>query len=206
MSEAPTPVSGLLFILCGPSGVGKSSLGERLRAEHPALKLSVSCTTRAPRGEEVDGVHYHFLGDEDFQRRVTEGRFAEHALVHGHRYGTLRSAVSEVLDRGDDMLFDIDYQGAAQLKEAFPQARSVLLLPPSMQSLEARLRARATDAEEVIQRRLQAARHEISHHGQFDFAVVNDHFEAAYGRLEAIYRSLKQEVRYHRPLIDRLLG
>lgn len=197
---------GLLLIVCGPSGVGKSSLCDRLRAEHPRLKLSVSCTTRAPRGRERDGVAYHFLSDEDFVARIERGEFAEHAHVHGNRYGTLRSSVEAVLGAGEDMLFDIDYQGAAQLKEAFEQARSVLLIPPSMRELEARLRDRGTDAEEVIERRLKAARAELSHFEAFDFAVVNDDIEAAYQRLKSIYNALRQEVRYHTPLLQRLLN
>ena len=201
-----TTPRGLLLIVCGPSGVGKSSLCDRLRAEHPRLKLSISCTTRAPRGQERDGVAYHFLSDEDFVARIERGEFAEHAHVHGNRYGTLRASVEAVLGAGEDMLFDIDYQGAAQLKEAFEQARSVLLIPPSMRELEARLRDRGTDAEEVIERRLKAARAELSHFEAFDFAVVNDDIEAAYQRLKSIYNALRQEVSYHAPLLQRLLN
>lgn len=200
-----TTPRGLLLIVCGPSGVGKSSLCDRLRAEHPRLKLSISCTTRAPRGQERDGVAYHFWSDEDFVARIERGEFAEHAHVHGNRYGTLRASVEAVLGAGEDMLFDIDYQGAAQLKEAFEQARSVLLIPPSMRELEARLRDRGTDAEEVIERRLKAARAELSHFEAFDFAVVNDDIEAAYQRLKSIYNALRQEVSYHAPLLQRLL-
>lgn len=201
-----TTPRGLLLIVCGPSGVGKSSLCDRLRAEHPRLKLSISCTTRAPRGQERDGVAYHFWSDEDFVARIERGEFAEHAHVHGNRYGTLRASVEAVLGAGEDMLFDIDYQGAAQLKEAFEQARSVLLIPPSMRELEARLRDRGTDAEEVIERRLKAARAELSHFEAFDFAVVNDDIEAAYQRLKSIYNALRQEVSYHAPLLQRLLN
>mgnify|MGYP001942579143 CR=1 FL=1 len=198
-------VKGLLLIVCGPSGVGKSSLCQRLRQEFPRLKLSISCTTRAPRGQEQDGTHYHFMSDEAFVDLINQGAFAEHAKVHGNRYGTLRSTVEEIIGVGNDMLFDIDYQGARQLKAAFPQARSILLLPPSITELERRLRSRATDDDDVILRRLDAARHEMSHYGSFDFALVNDDLDAAYQRLKTVYQALQQEVRYHAPLLERLL-
>ncbi len=206
MNEPVQPARGVLLIVCGPSGVGKSSLCDRLLAESPRLKLSISVTTRAPRGAERDGVHYHFVDRESFERRASEGEFAEHAVVHGNCYGTLRASVEAVLSAGDDMLFDIDYQGARQLKAAFPQARGVLLLPPSMAVLERRLRDRETDSEAAILRRLAAARHELSQFESFDYAIVNDDIERAYDDLKAVYRGLRLAVDYQRPLLRRLLS
>jgi guanylate kinase len=197
---------GCLFIISGPSGVGKSSLCERLLARYARLSLSVSYTTRAPRGQERDGVHYHFVTRARFEAMIAGGEFAEHAQVHGNFYGTSRAVVEAALSRGEDLLFDIDYQGAAQLKAAFPQeARAVLLVPPSMAALEARLRGRGTDAEEVIARRMAAARNELAQFGLFDYALLNDALEEAWEGLLAIYEAQRHLVSARRDEIEALL-
>jgi guanylate kinase len=185
--------------------VGKSSLCGRLLNEFDGLKLSVSVTTRAPRGAEKDGQDYHFVDMARFEAMVAEGRFAEHALVHSNRYGTLKSSVEEILSAGDDMLFDIDYQGSNQLRETFPQANSVLLVPPSMVALERRLRARKTDEEGVIVERLAAARMEMAQFGSFDYVVVNEDIEQAYTKLKSVYIALSQRTSRQRPFVESLL-
>ncbi len=203
MSTSP---KGTLLIVAGPSGVGKSSLCKRLLREFETLHMSISFTTRQPRGTEVDGVAYHFVDVPRFEQMVADGAFAESAFVHGNHYGSSRDAIAGVLDTGDDVLFDIDYQGARQLKEAFPNARAVLLMPPSMAILESRLRGRDTDGEEVIQKRLAAARHELSQFELFDFAIVNDEFEHAYDALRGIYLSVRHQVGHLRPKLRALLN
>jgi len=149
--------------------------------------LSVSHTTRAPRGREEDGVHYFFVSDEEFDELAKQDAFAEHADVFGQRYGTARKTLADFEARDHDVLLDIDYQGAEQLMNNAPDAVSVLLAPPSMRELEDRLRGRATDSEAQIERRLAKARLELSHYRVFRYVVVNDDIEAASERLEAIY-------------------
>lgn len=177
----------MLFVLSGPSGVGKTTLGNGLLAKFPRLKLSVSHTTRDPRGSEKDGVHYFFVSDSEFDELTEQDAFAEHADVFGQRYGTARKTLADFESRDHDVLLDIDYQGAEQLMNNAPDAVSVLLAPPSMQELEARLRGRATDSEAQIERRLAKARLELSHYRVFRYVVVNDDIGAASERLEAIY-------------------
>lgn len=177
----------MLFVLSGPSGVGKTTLGNALLEKSPRLRLSISHTTRAPRGKERDGVHYHFVSDERFTQLIDEGAFAEHAGVFGRRYGTAKATLAALEDAGNDVLLDIDYQGAEQISSAYPDAVTVLLTPPSMEELEARLRGRATDSDEQIERRLTKARLELSHFQVFRYLVINDVIEAAIGSLEAIY-------------------
>lgn len=179
---------GLLVIVSSPSGAGKTTLCHRLMAEFPALRFSVSYTTRRPRAGEVDGVDYHFVDAERFARLAAAGELAEHAEVHGHRYGTPRAAVDEALQGGRDVLFDIDWQGGAQLKEKFPgDAVMIWVLPPSLPVLEDRLRRRATDSAPVIERRLETARQELLHYDIYDYLVVNDDLEAAYLSVKSIY-------------------
>lgn len=178
---------GLCLVLSAPSGAGKSTLVSRLRAEFPGFAYSISCTTRAPRGAEEDGVHYHFLSREAFIAKRDAGYFAEWAEVHGNFYGTPQAPVEEKLARGHDMLFDIDVQGALQLKAVFPQALYVFILPPSREVLERRLRGRGTDAEEVIARRMQNALGELAQAQHFDYHIVNDDIEEAADELRAVY-------------------
>ncbi len=178
---------GVLLIVCGPSGVGKTSLCDALLERQERLTLSVSYTTRPRRGEEVDGVSYHFVGRDHFEKMRQDRAFAEWAEVHGNYYGTPTAVIEAAWERGQDLLFDIDYQGARQLKERYPDATAVLVAPPDLKTLEARLRGRGTDSDEVIEGRLAAARHELEQYPLFDFVVENGEFEEAAQVLTAIY-------------------
>jgi guanylate kinase len=182
------PMPGLLLVLSAPSGAGKTTLARRFISRHADARFSVSATTRAPRGVERDGLDYHFVTPERFAALVAEGAFAEWAEVHGQRYGTLRATVEEALAAGRIAVFDIDVQGGAQVKAHWPrQAVTVLVLPPSIEELERRLRGRSTDADEAIARRLAAARSEmIEGLARYDYAVVNDVLVDAESALEAI--------------------
>ncbi len=178
---------GQILVLCAPSGTGKSTLCKRLLAEFPGLTFSVSCTTRAPRGEEQDGVHYHFKTREEFIRLRDAGFFAEWAEVHGNFYGTPAGAVRDLLAVGRDVLFDIDVQGAAQLRRTFPDGLYVLLLPPSREELDRRLRGRGTDSEETIARRMANAVKEMGRADEFAHWIVNGDLERAYAELRAVF-------------------
>jgi guanylate kinase len=185
---AATQRRGLLIVVSSPSGAGKTTLCHRLIDEFPDIVFSVSYTTRARRRGEEEGVDYHFVDDATFDRMVEGGEFAEWAEVHGHRYGTTVKAVRQGLDEGRHVLFDVDYQGGRQIKAQFEtEAILVFVLPPSLPELEARLRKRATDAPEVIERRLQKARDELKHYGLYQYLIVNDELPRAYDRLRAIY-------------------
>jgi guanylate kinase len=179
---------GLLLVLSAPSGAGKTTLARRFVAEHGDARFSVSATTRGPRGAERDGEDYHFVSAERFAALVREGAFAEWAEVHGQRYGTLRATVEEALAAGRIAVFDIDVQGGALVKATWPRdAVTVFVLPPSMAELERRLRARSTDSDEAIARRLAAAREEIARGtAEYDYVLVNDDLGAALRRLDAI--------------------
>lgn len=168
-----------LFVISGPAGVGKGTLVSRIRELRPDLDETVSATTRPPRPGEVEGVSYHYLSDAEFSRRVAAGEFLEHADVHGHSYGTLRSEVESRIARGRSVILEIDYQGAFQVRQAFPAAVLVFIEPPSFEELERRLRGRGTEDEEHIELRLKNARHEIEIGEQYDVRVVNDEVERA---------------------------
>ena len=168
-------------------GTGKTTLIKRLRKEFPTFGYSVSCTTRAPRDGEVDGRDYHFLGRERFVELRDQGHFAEWAEVHGNFYGTPLPPVREMLAKGQDILFDIDVQGAAQLRKNMPDARFLFILPPSVEELERRLRGRGLDSEEVILRRLANARAEMQEAPHYDALIVNDDLDTAYDHLRAAY-------------------
>ncbi len=185
-SEAGRP--GLLLVLSAPSGAGKTTLAHRFKARHADAVFSVSATTRAPRGSERDGVDYHFVTPQRFAELVAAGGFAEWAEVHGQRYGTLRSTVEEALSAGRVALFDIDVQGGSQIKAAWPrEAATIFILPPTVAELERRLRGRSTDSEEVIRRRLEAARAEVARGlATYDYVVVNEDLDPALAQLEAI--------------------
>jgi guanylate kinase len=179
---------GLLLVISSPSGAGKTSLSRRLAASHAGIELSVSATTRAPRPGEVEGREYHFLGREAFDERIAAGDFLEWAEVHEHLYGTPRAPVTEALEAGRDVLFDIDWQGAAAIAFALPRdAVRLFILPPTMEVLAARLHGRAQDAEDVIARRLARARGEIAKWDEYDYVIVNEDFETAYAEIEAVY-------------------
>ena len=189
--QSPAANPGMMLVVSAPSGTGKSTLIRRLTAEFSAFAFSVSCTTRSPRPGEVDGREYHFLTREDFERRRSEGFFAEWAEVYGNLYGTPRQATTDLLAQGRDIVFDIDVQGARQLKESMGQGCYVFIFPPSREVLEKRLTGRGTDSAETLVRRLAAARHEIASSQWFDHWVVNDDLETAYQQLRAIYLAEK---------------
>jgi len=188
MSSDPGESEFLLLILSSPSGAGKTTLCNRLRAEFTELRFSVSHTTRSPRPNEVDGREYHFIDEARFDAMVRAGEFAEWARVHQNLYGTskveIEAARSDASCRG--VLFDIDYQGARQIRASYPEAVGVFVLPPSLGELERRLRARGTEEDEVARRRLEAAKGEIAHYGFFDYVIVNDDIEQAYLKLRGI--------------------
>lgn len=195
----------LLLIVSSPSGAGKTTLTSRLLGAIPNLRFSVSHTTRKPRAGEQDGREYHFVSRQQFQDLVARGEFLEWAEVHGNLYGTSRQEISRAGDaRG--IIFDIDHQGARQIKSAAPHAVTVFILPPSMQVLLERLRGRASDDAQTVERRYQGARDEITHYGLFDYVVVNDALEDAVERLVGIFRA--EETRRHRiaPFAEQLLA
>ena len=178
---------GILVVISSPSGAGKTTLAHRL-AEQERLEFSVSYTTRLPRPGETDGVDYKFITEDEFSSMVERNEFAEWAQVHGNRYGTAVHTVNRALEDGKDYLFDVDYQGGAQIRRQWP-AESVLvfILPPSMAELERRLRRRATDSPEAIERRLAIAKRELQHFAEYDYLVVNDNLDTALKELSSIY-------------------
>ena len=180
------PSSGSLFIVAAPSGAGKSSLVNALLAKDSSIKLSISCTTRAPRPGEVDGREYFFLGEQDFIERQQRGEFLEHAKVHGNYYGTSRLMVEQQIRDGLDVLLEIDWQGAQQVRRHFPEAVGIFILPPSLPTLEQRLKKRGQDADDVIARRVQAASGEIAHAPEFEYVIINSEFDTALSQLTAI--------------------
>ncbi|HHQ41865.1 MAG TPA: guanylate kinase [Chromatiales bacterium] len=201
---------GTLFIVSAPSGAGKTSLVKALVERDPRVVLSVSHTTRPPRPGERDGVDYHFVDGATFERMAAEGAFLEHAEVFGNRYGTARATVERELAADRDVILEIDWQGARQVRAAMPEAVSVFILPPSREALEERLRGRGQDDETVIARRMARAVDEMSHYDEYDYLVVNDVFETALEDLLAIVRATRlrrpaQAVR-HAELLRRLLG
>ena len=181
-------MTGNLFVVSAPSGAGKSSLVSAMLAEDKRLALSVSFTTRPPRSGEADGREYHFVDGKTFEKMLGRGEFLESAEVHGNRYGTSRKWIGESRAKGLDVVLEIDWQGARQVRKAFPDAVSIFILPPVpvLPELERRLRARGQDTEEAIQRRLHDAREEISHVGEFDYVIINKEFEEARRDLAAI--------------------
>ncbi|EXJ16044.1 guanylate kinase [Imhoffiella purpurea] len=196
---------GILFILSAPSGAGKTSLVKALLERDPALTLSVSCTTRAARPGESDGVHYHFLDRERFRSEIAAGVFLEHAEVFGNLYGTREPDVRDCLECGQDLVLEIDWQGARQVRQRFEDAVSVFVLPPSVEELERRLRGRGTDADEVIARRMQQAHDEMLHYAEYDYLVVNDRFETALDALAAIATAERLRLGQQRPRLAPLL-
>src|SRR4249919_3823036 len=170
---------GTLYIVAAPSGAGKSSLVNAVLAREPGIALSISFTSRQPRPGERHAQHYHFVSREDFERMIAAGDFFEHALVHGDYKGTARQSVEPQLAAGKDVLLEIDWQGARQVRSKVPDAVSVFILPPSKDALEHRMRHRGQDTEAVIAQRLSNAHEEMSHVGDFDFVIVNEDFETA---------------------------
>jgi len=204
------PLEGTLFVVAAPSGAGKSSLVNALLEREPAISLSVSHTTRPPRPGELYGRHYYFVERAEFEREIAEGIFLEHAEVHGNLYGTSRTSVQGLLTQGRDVLLEIDWQGAEQIRRSKPDCVSVFILPPSRVELERRLRGRGSDSAEVIERRLHNSRGEIAHAHEFDYILVNDVFEDALADLQAIVRAVRLrsalQWRRHEALIAELLA
>lgn len=186
MSSSATGSRGRLFVIAAPSGAGKTSLVRALMEREPGLRFSISYTTRRQRPTEQHGRDYFFIDREEFDRMVAAGEFLEHAQVFDNRYGTARRFVEDALARGQDLILEIDWQGARQVRAALPECVSIFILPPSRAELERRLRGRGTDSEEVIQRRLRDAAADMTHWDEFDYVVVNDDFEAALEELRAI--------------------
>ena len=179
---------GKVFVITGPSGVGKGTLIERLRERIPDLDLSVSATTRPPRSGEVDGRDYYFLTDEEFERRVGAGDFLEHATYSGHRYGTLREEVERRLEQGRSVVLEIEVQGPRQVRDAMPEAVQIFIAPPDPEALRSRLEGRGTDSASAIERRLRTAEIELEAQGEFPHVVVNDEVQKAASELEALIR------------------
>jgi guanylate kinase len=178
--------AGRLFVVTAPSGAGKTSLIDALVRADPSLKLSVSYTTRAPRPGEKDGVDYHFVDDAAFLAMQARGEFLENAEVHGYRYGTSKKVITEALARGEDLILEIDWQGARQVRAVYPGCVGIFILPPSIEELERRMRSRGQDADAVIRRRLDNARGEMEHAGEFDYAIINKDFDTARQELAGI--------------------
>jgi len=201
---------GTLYIVAAPSGAGKSSIVNAVLQRDPGIALSISFTSRAPRPGERHAQHYHFISADEFKGMIRAGDFFEYAQVHGDWKGTARQSVEPQLCAGKDVLLEIDWQGARQVREKVPDAVSVFILPPSRDALEQRMRTRGQDSEETIQRRLAAAREEMSHYDEFDYVIVNDVFDKAVGEMHAIFTASRlrreaQQIR-HEQLLRTLLA
>jgi guanylate kinase len=205
--SAPPPLSQAnLYVVAAPSGGGKTSLIKALLERDSQVSLSVSYTTRSARPGEKDGVHYHFIDEPAFAGLIEKNALIEHAEVFGHQYGTGRETVKELLHAGFDVLLDIDWQGARQIRKSFPACCTIFILPPSMETLRNRLGSRGQDSEDVIEARMLEARDEIAHSSEFDYLIINDDFDKALADLQSIIRHRK----LHRPgqqkLYDDLLA
>jgi guanylate kinase len=181
-------MKGKLFVITAPSGAGKTSLIKALLEDEPGLKLSTSYTTRKPRPGEQNGREYHFVDEPTFLAMRDRGEFLENAEVHGNRYGTSRKVISETLERGQDLILEIDWQGARQVRSLYPECIGIFVLPPSLEELERRLRSRGQDAEAVIRERLANAQAELAHAGEFKYAIINKDFNIARQELASIVR------------------
>ena len=201
-------MSGNLFIVCAPSGAGKTTLVDALLKADSGIRLSVSYTTREPRAGEVDGREYHFVSQEKFQEMAAAGAFLESALVHGNYYGTSQPWINDQRAAGADILLEIDWQGAAQVRKMMPDAIGIFILPPSFEALVSRLNKRAQDAPDVIARRIAGAREEISHVSEFKYVIINDKFDEAVKDLVSIVRARRllatSQLARHSDLINRM--
>jgi guanylate kinase len=185
-TASPDRTVATLFIVSAPSGAGKTSLLRKLVPADERLVMSVSHATRAMRPGEQDGVHYHFVSIERFEQMAGQGAFLEHAQVFDNYYGTAESSVRDLLAQGMDVVLEIDWQGAYQVRQRFPEAVSVFIIPPSIEALRERLQGRGQDSPEIVERRMADARSELSHYAEYDFLVINDDFETALADLRAI--------------------
>jgi guanylate kinase len=195
---------GRLYVVAAPSGAGKTSLVKALMQREPHIRFSVSYTTRKPRPTEVAGRDYHFVSKERFAEMAANHEFLEHAQVFDNCYGTGVRAVQEALSNGAQLLLEIDWQGARQVRKRLPEARSIFIMPPSRQSLELRLKARSTDSDEIIQRRLRDAADDLSRWSEFDYVVINDNFEQAIRDLQDIAHDRASHLLARRPEVLRL--
>jgi guanylate kinase len=186
---------GRLFVITAPSGAGKTSLIEAMMAADPTLKLSISYTTRPPRPGEKNGVDYHFVDDAAFLAMRERGEFLESAEVHGYRYGTSKKVITDALARGEDLILEIDWQGAQQVRRIYPACVGIFILPPSVEELARRMRLRGQDAEAVIRRRVENAKEELAHAGEFEYRIINKDFDTARQELAEIIR--KERSRSH---------
>ncbi|MER2296849.1 guanylate kinase [Pseudomonas promysalinigenes] len=216
------PTSGTLYIVSAPSGAGKTSLVTALIEADPRVSVSVSHTTRAMRPGEQHGVNYHFVSHDDFKGLIAKGDFLEHAEVFGNFYGTSRSALQQVLDQGNDLILEIDWQGAQQVRKLMPEARSVFILPPSQQALRQRLDGRGQDSEAIIAGRMKEAVSEMVHYDEYEYVIVNDDFNEALEDLKAVFAAnregdaaalaraeelkLEKQQQRHQALLKQLIG
>jgi guanylate kinase len=200
---------GTLFIVAAPSGAGKSSIVNACLARDPNIALSISFTSRAPRPGERHAQHYHFIGTDEFQRMIDAGDFFEHALVHGDLKGTARQSVEPQLAAGRDVLLEIDWQGARQVRDKVPDAVGIFILPPSREALEERMRKRGQDSDDTIARRLAAAHEEMSHYHEFDYVIVNEIFDTAVAEMCSIFTASRlrrdAQSQRHAAMIESLL-
>ena len=196
--------SGRLYVVAAPSGAGKTSLVKALMEREPRIQFSVSYTTRRPRLNEIPGRDYHFVSQERFQEMIANHELLEHAQVFDNWYGTGVRAVQEALSNGEQLLLEIDWQGARQVRSRIPQAVSIFILPPSRSALEQRLKGRSTDSEEVIARRLRDAAEDLDHWREFDYVVINDRFEQAIEDLQAIVEGRASLLEAARPEVVQL--
>ena len=196
--------SGRLYVVAAPSGAGKTSLVKALMEREPRIQFSVSYTTRRPRPNEIPGRDYHFVSQERFQEMIANREFLEHAQVFDNCYGTGVRTVQEALSNGEQLLLEIDWQGARQVRLRIPEAVSIFILPPSRAALEQRLKARSTDSDQVIQRRLRDAAEDLDHWREFDYVVINDQFEQAIEDLQAIVANRGSRLQAARPEVVQL--
>lgn len=198
-------MSGNLFIVSAPSGAGKTSLVHALLATHPQIGLSISYTTRAPREGEENGRHYHFVDRETFLAMVKRGEFLEYAEVYGNLYGTSQKWIGEQLAKGRDILLEIDWQGAAQVRRLFPSCISIFILPPSKAALEQRLRGRGKDSDSVIAKRMASVREEVAHIAEYDYVIINDKLDEALRELDAVVQAARLGSTHQRPRYQSLI-
>ena len=198
-------MAGDLFVVVAPSGAGKTSLVNAMLGVESGIRLSVSYTTRAPREGEVDGREYHFVPRESFERMIAAGDFLEHANVYGNYYGTSRTWIEAELAGEHDVLLEIDWQGAAQVRSLFPGMVGIFILPPSLAELRRRLTARGKDSAEVIEKRMASAREEISHVLEFEYIIVNEQFDVALADLQAVVRAARLSRERRADRLSRLL-
>ncbi|MDD4168751.1 MAG: guanylate kinase [Desulfotomaculaceae bacterium] len=201
MSRSTASPKGVLFIISGPSGTGKGTICKALLQKDPALRLSVSTTTRSPRNGEIEGDHYYFFNKKDFKKMIQKDHFLEWAEVYGNYYGTSRQSVLGMLDQGSDVILEIDIQGALQVKDKLPAAVLIFIAPPSMSELKSRLFSRGTDSLEEIQRRLSCMVDELKLAGRYDYIVINDNFEQALDKVRAVISAEKSRSRHFKSFL-----